>query len=318
MKRSAKGLGAILGVSLGAKSLFDFGKSALTASENLKSAAGVKFDKLNKDFEITKNSLNDIRDGLGSLITDKTFAVLGKGFIDTFGRSNEMLNRFQFLLKQSAIEAGRTGKSVEDVFIGLQRAVTVGEFGGLEGFGLLTKGDIQEISDIQAGIEAGEIGGRIGRAQKFNKLIDVLSSVQQEQINRVKATSDEFFILQETARKATQNIDSLSEAVLIKGAGALNTIFDMAKSLKKDFERIKEGGEIVQEKDKLFFLKDKNTQTKTKSLTEEKAIINNEFNTTINVQSPVNEKEVVEIYKKNAKKDIEDASFQVQGSGEQR
>jgi len=213
MKKSALKLGAALGLSLGGKALFQAGTQALTAEENLKRIAGTKFSLLESNLDSVRVKLDSIRQGAGSILTDKTFQMLGADFFKSFDISNKTIKQFTTLLESASVQAISTKGSISEIFSGLQAAIETGDVGAIKDIGGFNLAQVKFLQAQLAQIDAGEFAQDISMKKRGEVVTNLLKKLRPAQEKQLKAIGGEFFDIQVAQKTVDQFTEQASEAV---------------------------------------------------------------------------------------------------------
>jgi len=332
MKGSLTKLAAVFGVSLGGKALFNMGVSLKQSEENLRLFAGVNLDNVNNNLDLMQQRLGNIQDGAENIIRRKTLNVLATSFIKEFGSANEEVKLLTELLEAAALQKLATGADISETFAGLLTGVRTGGLGAfvdLPGFDLERKREREFKLAVQ---DPGDPTGKIGQAQRQQEVSNILKSLMQELRAAAFAVSPELVgvavgkeIIIEAAEKAAEvaTIAGVKAALAaIKSITDTGDVIPDTGNLLLDESKTGALGLIHQSINRMRQRQQERVNTvnnKDNTINNRANIVNNiEVNSVFHINESTNAKETAEIVDKRILKVIDDASFQVQGSGEQR
>ena len=248
MKGAAVKLGSALGLSLGAKSLFNLGLSAKQASADIKRLAGTNLDVFNDKINQMKLRLDEAQAGVSNLLKKRTIDTLGAGFIENFGAGSESIEQFVGMLEVATRQSALTGKSIEETFSGIQQFIISGEAAGLKGIGDITLRQ-QKVLEARAGaIDPQEFGTQAGRALRAEMLSNVLKQTSDEQIKQLKNMDKSLLQLRESQKfvedKVERGSEITAEAVIKQTAESIKALTNAGANLGKSIADLEKSGDV--------------------------------------------------------------------------
>lgn len=312
MKGSLKKLATVFGLSLGGKALFNMGVSLKQSEENLRQFAGVNLDNVNNNLDVMQQRLGNIQDGAENIIRRKTLNVLASSFVKEFGSANDEVKLLIQLLETASLQKLATGADISETFAGLLAGVRTG---GLEAFVQLPGFDLERkrLREFKLAAEdPGDPGGRIGQAQRKAEVSNIINSLMQELRARAYAVSPELVgvaIGKEIIIEATERAAEVATIAGVKAGLAAIKAVTSADNVLIDSPEAGFSGLINESVNKMRERKAARTNN----------VINNvEINSNFTINETTDAKGTAEMVDKKIIKLIDDASVQVQGSGEQR
>lgn len=244
MKRSAMRVAGIFGLGFGAKQLWDAAQGAERAEFLFKRMAKTDFRQMRSVLSETREEMDRIREGSGSLLTTKEFDQSARRFLKDFGRGREQMRLFKDLWSFASRESAITGKNVMEIMSGLQEGIKGGDFGSLlelPGFDQFQK-QLQEFQ--QQAIDPGEPGGRIAIQNRARAFLDIIRKARSEQNRSLQQLPEELLQANKTSKDFAETMDRLSRTIddaLVPVLKRLNSLFE---SFHEKLDQLKKNGGV--------------------------------------------------------------------------
>lgn len=306
MKKQALKLGAVLGLSVGGKALFNLGVSAEQAEATFNRLADTNVDKFSNQILLLNKRVQFVNKNVAG-ITTKTGQVLASGFIKTFGNSNKELKIFTQLLESAKIQSELTGESITSIFEGFVNIRKSGGFDPLSGIGKIGLQQTK-ISEFKTGVaDPQDPTGKITRQIRTDELLSQLAAQRKTQEAQLKGFSKELLTKGAAEKKVSETAGQLSKDAFEFGmrefSGIINGFNIGVDKFNNSIDSVVTGfnkaGDIVDSIDK------RRSKEPTKSI-----IINNN----INITGSGNSEEIGRSVKKHINLILNDERAQIIGN----
>lgn len=242
MRSGLKGFLGALGIGIGAREIYNLGKTTQQAASDLQRLAGTDFGKFQAQLSRIRYELNTIRRGAGGLVRRKVFNTLATDFVREFGTGPKQIDTFKKLFEAAALQSGVSGKSVAELFSGYMETLKGGGLDSLRGLPGFNINKQKQLEFILNTTNPGEPGGAIGREQRRKMLLDVLSTAKGAQEQNLKKLNPSLFNMALLARRTQDSADQLSEAANNAAAPVADVANKAASAVAKQITDVHKHG----------------------------------------------------------------------------
>lgn len=248
MRGGTRRLAKLFGITLGVAGITAMGKLGVSierARFNMERFSGVNTRQLNQQLKGVQVSLDAIRQGFGSKITDKNFFTAGTEFFKVFGKGEGQMEAFRRTFELAAKLSLLTGKNVDQLFSSITQGIESGNFGFLADIPGFTKTRIQNLQDqLNAIAPGGEFTSGIGRAQRLNAFLRNTGRSSGVINKNLRAIPDAVFEADQAAANFKKTMDNLAQSVTKLLVPALNKLNILLDKIVVTSDEVKKNGFI--------------------------------------------------------------------------